>query len=356
MDISHRDGAIKGSVSGRTALEPIDIGPLLGVSTSSTESPAAVLSVADAIDSACRNVGFFTVVGHGVAAGLREELEDLSREFFASDDTEKSEISMALGGVAWRGWFPVGNELTSGQPDIKEGIYFGTELPPEDPRVLAGRPLHGPNLWPERPARFRRVVEQWMAEMDRVGRAVLSAMAIGLGLEAMWFETNLISDPIQLFRIFHYPRVDPDPGAETWGVGAHTDYGLLTLLAQDRSGGLEVDINGEWVPVAANPDALVCNIGDMLDRMTSGRYRSTLHRVRPPSQSSRLSFPFFFDPGWDVEVKPLPVDEDVDAGGKGIADLQRWDGTVLEDLKGTYGEYLIMKVARVFPDLASEVM
>lgn len=339
-------------------LEPIDIGPLLVASTSSTESPAAIQSVAEAIDSACRNVGFFTVVGHGVASELREELEGLSREFFAYEIKEKSAISMDRGGVAWRGWFPVGTELTSGEPDIKEGIYFGTELPADDPRVIAGRPLHGPNLWPQRPSRFRVVVQEWMTEMDRVGRAVLSAMAIGLGLEGTWFETNLISDPIQLFRIFHYPRIDPDAASDagTWGVGAHTDYGLLTLLAQDHSGGLEVDINGDWVPVPANPDALVCNIGDMLDRMTSGRYRSTLHRVRPPVQGSRLSYPFFFDPGWDVEVKPLPFDNQAGAGGQGATDFQRWDGTALEDLKGTYGEYLMMKVARVFPNLASEVM
>ncbi len=98
---------------------------------------------------ACRESGFFYVVGHGVDEELQRRLRELSREFFAQDEATKLRIRMALGGRAWRGYFRVGDELTSGKPDQKEGLYFGAELPADDPRVLAGTPLHGPNLFPE---------------------------------------------------------------------------------------------------------------------------------------------------------------------------------------------------------------
>src|SRR5688572_15857879 len=112
--------------------------------------------VAEAIDDACRRMGFFYVVGHGVDVGLQESLERLSREFFAQDDDVKAEIAMSKGGRAWRGWFPVGGELTSGVPDRKEGIYFGAELSPSD------LPLHGPNLFPSSPAGLREVVLDYL--------------------------------------------------------------------------------------------------------------------------------------------------------------------------------------------------
>jgi len=146
-----------------------------------------------------------------------------------------------------------------------------------------------------------------------------------------------------LFRIFHYP-----PGDESdWGVAEHTDYGLLTLLAQDDRGGLQVHAPDGWIDVPAEPDVLVCNIGDMLDRLTEGRYRSTPHRVRNLSGQGRLSFPFFFDPSWDAEVVPLPLDGSPPADD---AD-RRWDGTSVRLWDGTYGDYLTAKVARVFPEL-----
>ena len=104
----------------------------------------------------------------------------------------------------------------------------------------------------------------------------MRGIAIGLGLTPTWFEEHVTADPTVLFRIFHYP-----PGDDSdWGVAEHTDYGLLTLLAQDDRGGLQVHAPDGWIDVPAEPDVLVCNIGDMLDRLTGGRYRSTPHRVR----------------------------------------------------------------------------
>ncbi len=316
----------------------VDVGPLV------RDEPGRS-AVASALDAACRDIGFFCVTGHGVDPTLLPRLDALAREFFARPDDDKALVAMAGGGLAWRGWFAVGDELTSGRPDRKEGLYLGRELPADDPAVRAGRPMHGPNLWPVEPPGLRDVTLAWMAAMETLGQALLRGLAIGLGLDEGWFARELTADPTVLFRIFHYP-----PGDERgWGVGEHTDYGLLTLLAQDDCGGLQVKARGHgWIDVPADPDVLVVNIGDMLDRMTGGRYRSNPHRVRNVSGRSRLSFPFFLDPSWDAVVRRLDL-----AGDPAPDDAEsRWDGRSVHAWEGRYGDYLTAKVARVFPDLA----
>jgi isopenicillin N synthase-like dioxygenase len=318
----------------------VDIGPLVGTG-------GDVEAAARAIDAACRDAGFFYIVGHGVDDGLQARLDVLAREFFALPDAEKAAIDMARGGRAWRGWFPVGGELTSGVPDLKEGLYFGAELAPDNPRVRAGTPMHGANLFPRRPAGLREAVLAYIDEMTRVGQAVLAGAAIGLGLDRAWFVEHLTADPLVLFRIFHYPPAVV-AGGEQWGVGEHTDYGLLTILAQDANAGLQVRSPDGWVDAEPLAGSFVCNLGDMLERLTGGRYRSTPHRVRNASGADRLSFPFFLDPSWDATVERLPIvarPADDDAAS-------RWDRASVHGFSGTYGDYIVGKVAKVFPDLS----
>jgi isopenicillin N synthase-like dioxygenase len=281
------------------ALPVIDVAQLVG-----GQQAAAVAAIAGQIEAACRDRGFFYVTGHGVPARLLAELADASAEFFALSLADKLEIAMEHGGRAWRGYFPVGAELTSGRPDLKEGLYFGAELPDDDPRVLAGLPLHGPNLFPRQVARLRPLVLAYLDALTAAGQAVLAGVALSLGLDATYFAAGYAADPTILFPIFHYPP--SRPGDESWGVGEHTDYGLLTLLAQDDSGGLQVAAPEGWIDAPPLPGTLVCNIGDMLDRLTGGWYSSTPHRVRNVSGHGRLSFPFFLDPGFTAEVPPLP--------------------------------------------------
>jgi len=304
--------------------------------------------VAAAIDAACRAHGFFVLTGHGVDPTLFERLDRAARGFFARPEHDKAAIAMPLAGAAWRGWFPPGGELTSGVPDGKEGIYFGRELGPDDPRVRAGTPLHGPNLFPDEPAELRPLVLEVLERLEVLGQQVLELIAVGLGLDRTWFRDHLTGDPTTLFRIFHYPPAHQVPEA-AWGVQEHTDYGLLTLLRQDDVGGLEVRTPGGWVPAPPVPDAFVCNLGDMLERMTGGAYRSTPHRVRRPPVG-RLSFPFFLDPAWDAEIVPVPG-----LGDTGAPPPARWDGRSVFEHTGTYGDYLRRKVAAVFPERAGEV-
>jgi len=323
-------------------LPVVDIAPL-------RRDGADTGDVARQIDRACRETGFFYVVGHGVDVTLQQQLDTLSRDFFARTDEDKAEIAMSRGGTAWRGWFPVGGELTSGVPDRKEGIYFGDELGPDHPRVVSGVPLHGANLFPTEPAELRPTVLAYLDALKAVAHTLAGGLALALGLERSWFAHHLTTDPLVLFRIFHYP---PDPAPGEWGVGEHTDYGLLTLLRQDENGGLEVRAPAGWIDAPPIPDSFVCNLGDMLERMTGGRYRSTPHRVRNTSGVGRLSFPFFFDPGWDVVVPPLPLAPD-EVGAEDGAD--RWDGSSPLGFDGTYGEYVTAKVAKVFPELRAQV-
>jgi isopenicillin N synthase-like dioxygenase len=305
--------------------------------------------IAQDIAAACEAHGFFYLTGHGIGLDVLAGLERESRAFFALPLEQKMQIAMACGGRAWRGYFPVGGELTSGRPDLKEGLYLGTELPPDDPRVRAGLPMHGANLWPSNLPGLRPAADAYMAGATQAAQVLTRGVSLSLGLAPDWFEANYTREPTVLFRIFHYPAVGPaeiDWG-QSWGVGEHTDYGLLTLLAQDRFGGLQVKTPGGWIEAPPIEGALVCNIGDMLERLTGGRFKSTPHRVINRSGHDRLSFPLFFDPDFLAPMRPLPVAADTLAADR----AERWDKASVHDFDGTYGDYLLGKVGKVFPEL-----
>jgi isopenicillin N synthase-like dioxygenase len=320
----------------------LDIGPLRGTRGDAHD-------VAAGIERACREHGFFYVTGHGVDHTLQERLEASSRRFFDRDLETKMQIRMELGGKAWRGYFPVGGELTSGKPDLKEGLYFGEELPREHPMVVNGVPLHGPNLFPPDMPEFRAVVLGYMDAMTTLGHIIMSGIAMSLGLTPTYFADRYTREPFILFRIFNYPG-DPHASDEApqWGVGEHTDYGLLTILKQDETGGLQVQSQARWIEAPPVSGTFLCNIGDMLDRMTGGRYRSTPHRVRNVTRRDRLSFPFFFDPNFHASIQPiaLPDEETIAADRRA-----RWDGASVHDFTGPYRDYVLAKVSNVFPQL-----
>ena len=302
--------------------------------------------VAQEIGAACRSLGFFYVTGHAISADTLSAIDVASRKFFVLPEAEKMKIAMARGGRAWRGYFPVGGELTSGKPDLKQGLYFGEELGADDARVRAGLALHGANLFPDAVPEIRPAVLRFMDEATRSAHAIMEGVALSLGLDAQYFRRTYTADPTLLFRVFEYPEGD----SEGWGVGEHTDYGLLTLLAQDENGGLQVKTPNGWIEAPPIEGALVCNIGDMLDRLTGGVYRSTPHRVRNVSGKSRLSFPFFFDPGWNAKIVPLPAHANAHDDSR-----ERWDQANVHAFSGKYGEYLLSKVSKVFPELARDV-
>lgn len=325
----------------------IDVGPLVARS-------AGRFATARKLGEACRECGFYYVVGHGVDERLIARLVDLSRKFFACPLSEKNKIAMSCGGRAWRGYFAVGDELTSGKPDQKEGLYFGAELPPDHPAVRAGTPMHGANLFPDIRL-FRETVLEYIESLTRLGHALADALSLSLGLGEDYFAKRYTADPLVLFRIFNYPSPPAASKHEElrWGVGEHTDYGFLTLLWQDDTGGLQVKSRRRWIDAPPIPGSFLCNIGDMLDRLTRGLYRSTPHRVLNTAHRDRLSFPFFFDPNFHADVRPIdelanvPIPDDR---------KERWDHASVHDLAGTYGDYLLSKVSKVFPQLQQAVL
>jgi polar amino acid transport system ATP-binding protein len=324
----------------------IDVGALV-----SQDAPERQRAAALQLDAAARKYGFFYAANHGVDAALVARLVSLAREFFAQDAAQKQAIPMSAGGTAWRGYFPLAGELTSGRPDWKEGLYLGTELGPDHPRVRQGVILHGANLWPALDG-FRPVVLAYIDALAQLGHALMRGIALGLGLRPEYFAEHGTGDPLLLLRLFNYPSLPvPEGSGAQWGVGEHTDYGLLTMLWQDDVGGLQLRTDEGWIDAPPVPGTFVCNVGDMLDRMTGGRLRSVPHRVAiNTSGRDRLSIPLFFDPDFDTRVQPVP------GSGPGQDDSgRRWDGANLQAFEGTYGDYVTAKIGKVFPELRKAV-
>jgi isopenicillin N synthase-like dioxygenase len=333
-----------------SSLPLIDVAPLVA-GTPGRDAVAAQ------IGAACRAHGFFYVTGHGIDAALVQRLEDLSHRFFELPEDTKMRWRMALGGRAWRGYFPLGGELTSGRPDWKEGLYLGTELAATHPLVQAKTPVHGPNLFPGAPEvpDFRETILAYMAAVAQLGHRLMEGIALSLGLGASYFAERYTADPLILLRLFNYPTQPVPEGLDVqWGVGEHTDYGLLTILHQDHIGGLAVHTPGGWIDAPPVAGSFVCNIGDMLDRMTGGLYKSTPHRVkRNTSGRDRLSFPLFFDPNFEARVQRIEGLE----GAQALDDSAgRWDRANVHAFSGRYGDYLLAKVSKVFPQLRDEVL
>jgi len=333
----HSTGSAK-HMAQATSLPIIDLSRL-------RDGPNARTRVAAELDAACSEFGFFYLVGHGVSHHRIDSLMSLARRFFAQPTEDKLAIHMSKGGRAWRGYFQLGEELTSGRPDGKEGIYFGTELEQSHPRVRAGVPLHGRNLFPSESG-LREAVLTYMSDLTHLGHELMSLLASGLGLPQDFFLDHYTRDPTVLFRIFNYPRTpDIERG---WGVGEHTDYGFITLLKQDDVGGLQVRHGDQWLEVPDVSDSFVCNVGDMLERLTRGRYVSALHRVRSSAVRDRISMALFFDPSFDAILAPIEgVGPKADAPHTQV----RWDDLDPHTAHGNYGEYLLSKVGRVFPEL-----
>jgi isopenicillin N synthase-like dioxygenase len=322
-------------------LPVIDISPLI--------QGGNVNEVAKQINQACTQYGFFYIKGHGFSTELQQELEKLSEQFFALPESQKKEISMDKGGRAWRGFFPVKGELTSGKPDLKEGIYFGEELSQDHPKVKGNVAMHGQNIFPDEFPELKPVVLAYMQKLTELGHHLMRGISLSLGLAEDYFNTHFTHNPLILFRIFHYPPTTIETKqVAPWGVGEHTDYGVFTILKQDEVGGLQVKSNDQWINAPYIKDTFVCNIGDMLDKLTGGYYISTPHRVLNETGKERYSFPFFFDPNFDAQMKNIGLSHLPNATTKQV---KRWDNTNLHEFKGTYGEYILNKVSKVFPEL-----
>ncbi|MBM3485150.1 MAG: isopenicillin N synthase family oxygenase [Alphaproteobacteria bacterium] len=288
--------------------------PVIDLSGALAGERAARLAVARAIESALVDVGFFSIVGHGVPESLIAETRAEAVEFFALPDAEKRAVSRPPDRVA-RGYSWVGDralaysygEVTP--PDLHESFVIGPEPLPDLPyyRDRRARGFYAPNIWPTRPARLRPCMLSYFQRMDSLATEMMRLFALALGIEERFFDT-LIDRPTPNLRLIRYPgRVQaPEPGQLR--AGAHTDYGTITILRGDnRSGGLQVrHRNGDWIEVTRPEDGFVCNIGDVMMRWTNDHWVSNLHRVAlPPDDAAedRISLVFFHNPNYDAEIR-----------------------------------------------------
>ena len=213
---------------------------------------------------------------------------------------------MRHGGRAWRGWFPLGGELDVGRARQKEGLYFGEELGADDPRVRAGLPLHGAEPVPGAPAGLRDAVLEYIDPVTGVGHALLRGDVARRSVSTRLVRPASHGRADRALPHLPLPADARDRRARpaAWSVGEHTDYGLLTSWRRTPRAGSRCAAATAGSTAPPIPDAFVVNLGDMLERMTGGRYRSTPHRVRNLGERDRLSFPLFLDPAWDAEVLP----------------------------------------------------
>lgn len=287
--------------------------PIVDVSTTFRGSVQAIDEVAAQIDRAARHFGFFYVVGHSVPSTLTAAMFDASRRFFALPEAEKRAIEIARS-PSFRGYDPMGlQSLDPGKPaDLKEGFNIGAPFAEGVDRISR---RHSPNQWPSEAcvSGFRATAEAYFHALDGLGRHLMGLLAVALGLSRDYFEPSLTRS-LSTLRLLHYPPQEVVVDPAEMGCGAHTDWGGLTLLAQDQVGGLEVmGEQGIWHPVPHVPDSFVINLGDLVARWTNDLYRSTLHRVQNRvSGKDRLSLPYFFEVNEDTVISALPGCASVD--------------------------------------------
>lgn len=274
---------------------------------------AARERAADAIQNACRQTGFFYVSNHRVPARLIDAQFDAAKRFFDLPLDDKLAIHMKKSPTT-AGYEPIGGQTLDSQddkaekapPDLKESFYCGLETAPDDPRFP--RPLRpfGHNQWPALPG-FQEQMIDYYGAMSSLGAHLLRLLARSLEMPEDWFE-RFHSPAAATLRLIKYPPQAVDAKFNQIGAGAHTDWGGITILAQDSVGGLEVQtVDSCWIEGRPIPGTFVINLGDLMARWTNGVYSSNLHRVRNnSSQRDRYSIPFFYGPYPTSTIAPIP--------------------------------------------------
>jgi isopenicillin N synthase-like dioxygenase len=263
------------------------------------------------IAAAYAEYGFVIIENHGIDRQLIDRCLGCFRRFFALPEAEKRRYQLPGGGGA-RGYTPFGIETAKGAQhhDLKEFWHVGRELP-------AGHPFNGmmaPNIWVESIPGFKEATLGLYQAFDALGRKLLAAIARSVDLPADFFDDK-VDLGNSVLRVIHYPPMPPEPTPSV-RAGAHEDINVITLLLGAEEPGLEVlSRKGEWLPINPSPGSLVCNVGDMLQRLTNRHLRSTTHRVvNPPRErasKARYSLPFFlhFNPDFLIKTMPQYIDE-----------------------------------------------
>lgn len=261
-------------------------------------------TVADALHKASTGLGFIYIKGHGIPEEIIRAASATAYQFFAASSDDKSSVTISQ---KHRGWLAPGAAKMGddAKVDLKESFIWGYQ----DSRghTEEDHPLRGANQWPTFVPTMKSVAMEYFSYAHKVAFDLMRGFAIGLGLPEGFFLENC-DRPLSRASFVYYPAQDESCGEEQFGVAPHTDFGVLTVLCQDSTGGLQVqDINGEWIHAPPMEGTLIVNVGDLLARWTGGEYKSTPHRVVNSSGKERLSLVMAFDPNPETLIDPIAV-------------------------------------------------
>jgi isopenicillin N synthase-like dioxygenase len=280
------------------------------------------------IHDASKKYGFFIVTNHGVTS-ITKALQHSRMFFDLPDDIKKGCV---VGHTGYTEPFTESLDTALQKVESKEGYYI--RRPPDG---VISDPLSGPNAWPSESLLpgWKNIMMDYYDEMMDLGKRISCLLVEGFGLESNFFSSRF-SKSMSTLRLLHYNTEVSNPKEGIFGVGAHSDFGLMTMLATDDTPGLQIFIDGEWMNVPPRPADFVVNLGDIMQRWTNDYIKSTLHRVVNFSGSHRYSMPFFYEPDFDtvVECLPLFVDEQNPA----------------KYLKTTTGQYFLDRIAETQPN------
>uniref|UniRef100_A0A803NQW1 Fe2OG dioxygenase domain-containing protein n=1 Tax=Cannabis sativa TaxID=3483 RepID=A0A803NQW1_CANSA len=320
----------------------IDVSPLLAkCDDPKMGEDGGVIEVVRQLNQACTQAGFFYVKGHGIPISILQEVKEKTHKFFELPYEEKSKIKLNAT-AGYRGYQKVLENITKGVPDMHEAIDCYRELKPGAYGEV-GKILEGHNQWPLNPPNYKEMMEKYINMCTDLSRNIMRGIALALGGSPYEFEGDRAGDPFWVVRILGYPKKPFENGVNDIGCGAHTDYGLLTLLNQeDGINALEVrNLSGKWISAPPVPGTFVCNIGDMLKIYSNGLYESTLHRVINNSDRYRVSVAYFYETNFHTAVEPLDICKQ--RNGK----VNQADETKKVE-RAVYGEHLVGKVLTNF--------
>jgi len=306
----------------RDAIPVIDITPL--------RDGTGVADIARQLHAASQGLGFIYVTGHGIPERLIDAARARAHEFFQADAQAKASVQVS---DKHRGWIGRGGAKMQddAKADLKESFVWGwQDLSGSTPEDHA---LRGPNRWPVFLPELEADAMAYFRAAHGVAHDLMRGFALGLGLDAGFF-LKTSDRPLSRASFVYYPAQPEELGPDQFGVGPHTDFGVLTVLCQDDVGGLQVqNVNGEWLHAPPIAGSLIVNVADLLARWTAGAYKSTPHRVVNTSGRERLSLVLAYDPNPETQIDPRDV-----------------FGCACEGAEApiTCGDYLIWRFAKAF--------
>jgi isopenicillin N synthase-like dioxygenase len=281
----------------------LDVGPYLA------GKPDALEEAARDLRYAFEKVGFYYMKGHGVPRDLIAAMYEQARRFHAQPLEKKLRLLIDKHNI---GYMPMGGSTfrtstvnRNTKPSVNEAFFLRRDRRPDDPDVVANKPLRGLNQWPLELPEFKETVLRYMAAMEDLGRRLVKVYAVALELPENFFD-SMFQQPSVVQRLSHYPA-RPNFAENEFSIAPHTDSGFMTLLAPNAIPGLSIRLpDGAWFDAPALDDAYVVNGGDVLHRWTNERFLATPHRVIHSGETSRYAIPYFFDPHFDTLIECLP--------------------------------------------------